>query len=612
MVANDSRKTGVSRRRVLAVSSITGAAALAGCIGGDDNGDDEELLNETNENSADDYDEVIDEVDYNENYEEEYAEVVPDSANPYDDEFLRNPYAINGTVDQLFGNEYLTVYNTDKGEFIPRVAEEWEIGDDRTTTISLSEDYSWSNGTDVTAQDFVTQLKLDSYAELGIEEFVDPAEGFYAEDDYTLVIEPRDDFTNLEEAFWMNQWAETILYVSEEQFGEFVERFEDAEDDDERQSVQEDLVALDLSWNQSLYSGPFIYVDANEEYADQLPNPEHPIAQDWEFYLRAGQYEGEEGLRAEEVDWVHQEPTLENLPEIYEEPPVSYSGQSFAILFGPQDEYISNNPEVRQALSYVVDMPTIVETTAPGTPVDEYATGIDAGYVENFVHEDVLDALPNYAPPDTDTAQGLLEDVGFDLDDGQWYTPDGEQWEINFPVGNWFTNHSEIIANNLSEFGIEVDHYISEFPTWEEDTYSTFEFDMSVHLDYGTAFDYHPYSDLDGAFRHPDRHVFEDIELFEPEVEVPEVGNPDGEMVTMNIVEKLDEMRLAESDEELMDYASELGWAHNYLLPGTTVMPWSEHLWVNTGEWDFDIETNDWLTRNREIHYLLQNGLSPT
>lgn len=220
MVAHDSRKTGVSRRRVLAVSSITGATALAGCFGGDDNQDEEELLNETNEDSARVYDEVLDDIDYNENYEEEYQEVVPDSANPYDDAFLRNPYHLNGDVDQLFGNEYLSVYNTETGEFVLRVADDWEVDNDLTTTITLSEDYSWSNGSDITAHDFVTQLKLDGYANLGIEEFVDPAEGFYADGDYTLVIEPREAFTDLEESFWVNQWAETILYVSEEQFGD--------------------------------------------------------------------------------------------------------------------------------------------------------------------------------------------------------------------------------------------------------------------------------------------------------------------------------------------------------------------------------------------------------
>lgn len=605
MVANDSRKNGVSRRRMLAVLSAAGATALAGCFSGDNEAND--LLN-----SASEYDDILDEVDYNENYEEDYHQVIPDSANPYNDEFVRNPYHLNGDVDQLFGNEYLTVYNTDLGEFVPRIADDWEVGEDLTTEITLNEDYAWSNGTDVTAHDFVTQLKLDGYTELGIEQYIDPEEGVYADGDYTLVIEPRDDLTDLEDGLWINQWAETILYVSEEQFGEFVERFENAADDEEIQNIQEDLINLNLSWNQALYSGPFVYVEANEEYADQVPNPEHPIAQEWDFYLRANLYEGEEGLRAEKVDWLHQEPTLNNVPDIYDEPPVSYSGQSFAIIFGPEDEYIRDNPEVRQALSYAVDMPHIVETTAPNTPVDEYGTGIDAGYVENFVHREVLDAMPNYAPQDTDTAQGLLENVGFELDDNQWYTPDGNRWTINFPVGNWFENHSEIISNNLSEFGINMDHYVMQFPTWESDVHSTLDFDMTSHLNYGVAFDYHPYSDLDGAFRHPDRHVFKDVELFEPEVEVPEVGVPDGDMVTMNIIDKLDEMRLAEDEEELMNHASDLAWAHNYLLPGVTVMPWSEHFWINVGEWDFDIETNDWLTSNREVHYLLQNGLSST
>ncbi|WP_459885890.1 hypothetical protein [Halostagnicola bangensis] len=39
-------------------------------------------------------------------------------------------------------------------------------------------------------------------------------------------------------------------------------------------------------------------------------------------------------------------------------------------------------------------------------------------------------------------------------------------------------------------------------------------------------------------------------------------------------------------------------------------MPWNEHYWVNADEWDFDLETDDWLTSNRIVHDILQNGLS--
>lgn len=120
------------------------------------------------------------------------------------------------------------------------------------------------------------------------------------------------------------------------------------------------------------------------------------------------------------------------------------------------------------------------------------------------------------------------------------------------------------LSNNLVEFGVDVDRYVREFPTWEGDTEGNLAFDMTVHLNYGTARNYHPYSDLDGAFRHSDRGVFEDFELFEPDVEVPEVGVPDGDMVSVNIEDQLDELQMVQSEVELLDYASDLAWAHNY------------------------------------------------
>ncbi|MEY7848525.1 ABC transporter substrate-binding protein [Natrarchaeobius sp. A-rgal3] len=604
MPARRYRHDYLSRRRVLALTGVAGATALAGCSG-DENGDADDLL-------GGDHDEV--EVDYPENYAEEMNQAVPSGAvNPFDDEHIFNPYhhAWNPGDAQETSFEYLTIFHTEEGEFIPRVAENWQIDDDLHTRVEISDEYAWSDGTSVTAADFVTALRLEGYMQMGIEQYVDPDTGVTTDGDYAFEIEPRDEFTDLEEELWLNQWIEALLNVSEAQYGEFIEEFEAADSDDEHEAVQEDVIGFEPSWNEALFSGPFVFVEANEEFADQVPNPHHPIAQDWDFYLRHGEYEGEEGLHAEEVDWEHNDPTIENLPDIYDEPPVSFSGQSFAIIFGRDDEYIRDYPEVRQALAYAVDMPNLVDVTSPGTPVDTYSTGIDYGYVEHFVRDDVLDAMPNYAPEDTDTAQNLLEDVGFTLEDDEWHTPDGDLWTLNFPVGDWFDTHSEMVYNNLAEFGIDVDYFLDEMPTWQSEVEPDLEFDLTVHLNYGMARQYHAHADLYEEMYNPDRGILTERNLFDEVVEVPEVGNPDGDTVEIDIPDALDGLAAAQSDEEAMDYATDLAWAHNQLLPAAVVHPWSEHYWVNAGEWDFDLDSDAWLTSNRITHYLLEHGLSP-
>ncbi|WP_241175382.1 ABC transporter substrate-binding protein [Natronolimnobius sp. AArcel1] len=596
----------------MAVSGAAGAAVLAGCFGSSDDDDDDptDLLED------DGLESIIDDVDFNENYEEEFNEAVPAGAlNPYNDQYLFNPFHVSwngGDGGQEFTNEYLAVYNTELGEFLPRVAESWDIADDLTTTIYFEEDYAWSDGSDITAHDFETQMRISSYMDMGMQTFVDPDEGIYAEDDYTLVIETRDEYSDLEDELWMNNWAETILQVSNEQYGHFIEAFENADDEDEMQSIREDVLNFEPSWDQALFSGPFIFAEANEQFADQVPNPGHPIAKDWDFYLRNGVYEDEEAIQSGEGTWIHNDPTIDDIPDIYEEPPVSYSGQTFALIFGVEDEYIRDYPEVRQAIAYAIDMENIARVTSPGTPVDEYASGIDAGYVENFVHDDVLEAMTNYAPEDTDTAAELLEEVGFENDDGEWLTPDGDTWTLNFPVGDWFEDHSEMVSNNLSEFGIDMDYYVQEFPTWQSEHEQNLDYDLMLQLNYGMARDYHPYSDLEEEFNNPDRGLFtERTGIVDEEVEVPEVGNPDGDMVTFNIEDELEAMATATDEEELMEHTSNLAWVHNQLLPGAPMFPWSEHYWVNAGEWDFDLDSDDWTTSNRISHYLLQNGLQP-
>lgn len=596
------RPVAVSRRTVLALTGAVGVGTIAGCLGGND--DDSDLLDQGLE--------TVD-VDYNENYEEEMNEAVPGGAvNPYNGEYIFNPYHTSwnpGDVQET-SFEYLAVYSTAEGGFVPRVAEGWEHDDETgVTRIEISDEYGWSDGSPITSADFVTGLKLSAYLDQGIETYVDPAD-ITTDGDYAFEIKPREEFQDIEEELWLNQWAETLLNVSEAQYGQFIEQFEDA-GDDEIEQIQEDIVSFEPEWDQALFSGPFVYVEANEEYADQVPNPEHPTAQDWEFYLRHGRAEDEEGLRAGEVDWRHNDPTLQDLPEKYDSPPVSYSGQSFALLFGPEDEFISDDPRVRQALAHAVDFDTLVAEVAPDTPSDPYSCGIDAGYVEFFVEGSVLEAMTNYIPENHDRATELLEDVGFTQEGGEWHTPDGDRWELNFPVGDWFRTSSEMIYNNLEEFGISVDYYVEEMQTWQSEVEDGSQFDISVHLNYGMARDYHAHADLQEELFGSTRGAVSERELFGNEVEVPEIGNPDGDTITVNFEETLSALATAQNEDEVTEHATRIAWAHNHLQPGMVVYPWSEHYWVNAGEWNFDLESDAWLTSNRITHYFLEHGLEP-
>lgn len=597
------RPVAVSRRTVLALTGAVGVGTIAGCLGGDD--DDSDLLDQGLE--------TVD-VDYNENYEEEMNEAVPGGAvNPYNGEYIFNPYhtSWNPGDAQETSFEYLAVYSTAEGGFVPRVAEGWEHDDETgVTRIEISDEYRWSDGSPITSADFVTALKLSAYLDQGIETYVDPAD-ITTDGDYAFEIKPREEFQDIEEELWLNQWAETLLNVSEAQYGQFIEQFEDA-GDDEIEQIQEDIVSFEPEWDQALFSGPFVFVEANEEYADQVPNPEHPTAQDWEFYIRHGQSEDEEGLRAGEVDWRHNDPTLQDLPEKYDSPPVSYSGQSFALLFGPEDEFISDDPRVRQALAHAVDFDTLVAEVAPDTPSDPYSCGIDAGYVEFFVEESVLEAMTNYIPENHDRATELLEDAGFTQEGGEWHTPDGDRWELNFPVGDWFQASSEMIYNNLEEFGIGVDYYVEEMQTWQSEVEDGSQFDISVHLNYGMARDYHAHADLQEELFGSTRGAVSERELFGNEVEVPEIGNPDGDTITVNFEETLSALATAQNEDEVIEHATRIAWAHNHLQPGMVVYPWSEHYWVNAGEWNFDLESDAWLTSNRITHYFLEHGLEPS
>ena len=603
----------VSRRTVLEMTGVAGVGALAGCSGnGPDNpGEIEGNVSQTgggggsgNESNAEGAN-----SDLAQNYEEQLSQVVPSGAvNPYDGEWIFNPYhtSWNPGDAQEMSYEYFAVYNTAKGEFIPRVGKEWSHEDGVSRGV-LNENYAWSNGDPLTAQDIATSIKLSIYMEQGISQFIEP-DGVTVVDDYTFELKPKAEYEDIETQLWYNQWVETLINTPQSHFGEFVEKFDEATTQDEITSVQQEVVEFDPHWDEIPFSGPFTYVEANEEYADQIPNQEHPVAKDFGFYQRHGVYEEEAGLRAGEVTYQHQDSTLQNLPEKYDSPPVSYSGQSFALLFGPTDEFIKSDPRVRQALAFAIDFASVTQSTKPGTPVDEHSGGIDAGYIEHYVQEDVLSSMTNYVPRDTERATSLLEEAGFSKQGGTWQNPNGEEWQLNFPVGDWFQTPSQIVADNLSNFGISVDHYVDSMTTYNSEVEQPLDYDISLHLNYGQARQYHSYPDLEAAYFGPTRGAVNQVGTLSEEVEIPEVGNPEGSTTTINLRKTLDQLSVASSDEEVVELSTQLSWAHNQLLPGAQMFPWSEFYWVNAGEWNFDLETDSWLTSNRIAHYFLQNG----
>jgi len=151
-----------------------------------------------------------------------------------------------------------------------------------------------------------------------------------------------------------------------------------------------------------------------------------------------------------------------------------------------------------------------------------------------------------------------------------------------------------------------------EFGTWNSEHSDTLDYDITIHLNYGLARQYHSHSDLSAEFFNTKRAAVTEREMFSNEVQVPEVGNRDGDMITMDLQEELDAIAQAGSSETVVEHSSNLAWAHNYLLPGAPIHPWVENYWVNEGEWNFDLDSDAWLTSNRISHYFLQHdGLQP-
>lgn len=391
--------------------------------------------------------------------------------------------AYDGYVVDLVFAGLLT--NNEDGEYLPGLAESWEISEDqKTITVKIKENANFSDGEPVKASDVVHTYKImadPSYQGRmgyvvdmleGGDEYRSAVEGGQTDAEYAGVVAVDDKTVefNFKEA--------NVTNLGEIGFGVLPAHY--------YEYTPGDTSAITAKHGAPMGAGPYKFVnEAADEYVELERNedfwmgtPNIPklllrfVAKETELQEFAnGGYDA--------LD------TVENTPENLEvingmsdfATLLRYDNNGYAYIGLNMDNPSLAKKEVRQALAYGFDRYAFVEDFFDGAAV---VPNVPFARV-NWAYSDELAANINQYEYDPDKAIELLEAAGY-TDDGSGVRTDGtNKLSFRFETYSdtaWTETLVSILKDEWSQIGVEIIENFQEFAGFSDKIFNQRDFDM--------------------------------------------------------------------------------------------------------------------------------------
>ncbi|WP_440767036.1 ABC transporter substrate-binding protein [Natronorubrum sp. DTA7] len=548
----------------MAITGAAGAAALAGCFGGDDDSDGETV-----------------------NPDQE----VPDHADAYfrtaDGEhqitdFQYNPHIWGGFSHIQFAlfDEWAQ-YLIDQDEYYPHFVEDWEF-EDGLARLHLRDDYTWGNGDDITAEDLVMQLHLGEALDDDLFEFTDP-DDIQAVDETTIEIE-FDEGTNRD--ILRHIVLDRSLDHPPADWGDAYEELQD----------EGEVNMFDVDIDEPTPSGPVELGDVGEQEAQFDIREDHPLSDNynWNGYqigYRSGNEAFHQSFASQELHGIHSlfaGPGAQGqFPNTLEQIQIP-GGFGMGIVFNHDHEHYGDR-EVRQAVAYAIDTEESILTVGADTKLEfPVQSGLTVPATEEWLDVDEYESYDQ----DLDMVEELLQEAGFERNGDDVWERDGSVLaaELQGPQGwgDWITPLSTIV-DQLNQAGFEATLNSVDQGVWSENlTNGDFNVAAYGHTEGGNAAMNYPFFSFSWKFENRD-HTGDGFFNY-PEDEEITVPDGDGGEISVNPREELNTIANTNDESTIQESVERLARLFNEDLPMFLAQEKYEQSFIDRDGWEFPRE----------------------
>ena len=584
-----------NRRQFMSMIGAAGAAGLAGCSGGGDGSDGSDGGDGGDGSDGDSGPDRLDRTFRAGNAQESPTEA---PLNGYQPTTWSHWWA---GLQHLFRRPFY--YSVDGNEWVPGLAEDWSI-DDGVVTVDLADGYTWTNGREVDAQDFADKYTIEIEAGFQTGDIATSAE---AVDDSTVEITLNEESADVNPAIIAHTLFSSNVNIDtpREVYGDIIDGFREAETQEETDAVLTDLT--EGSWDlqdEWIYNGPWDLESADETRVLLTPRDEDPASDGinfstWEIPVTSDQ---EAEFLSGSVDAAYdQDPS--GAAEEYDQLGFVPVFNGIGVAFNHGDDWFGDR-DVRKAISYMIDNERYKQAVRGGKeiPMDIH-TGMAREYAADRMG-DVADSLTDYSAQNADLAAEHLQAAGFTQEDGTWYDADGNEFVPEYVAEEGDAQTAQFVANAIQNFGVNAEARVESSSTYDS-LIKDGDWQMTRDFWYFSWFVPIPYDN----FRNALQGRAKEIRNIESEWEIPmPPGDPDGDLQTINVDDKLSQLRTAEG-EEASRLVRELGWAWNQYLPMYQVYTYGDTFHFNTDGWNYPDEDHRVWTIPHPPYLLAQWGL---
>ncbi len=506
----------------------------------------------------------------------------------------------------------LAVYAPTVNEAYPLMAKSWEKSDDTTLSVTLDDRWTWHNGDQFVADDYVMEQQIEleilqyTAEEEGRERPHQVMESIEAVDDTHFEITLHDPLDpvfavqNTIGSYHGNLGRGVFTKHTDEKWQEWHERLQNTSGDEKGEVVAEITGAAypKINSDNAIGHGPFKIADVGDDIITMEIYEDHPNAANIEideFQLKLfSQDQPTQPYSQNKVDASHKgfpvpEDQRSSLPD---EHTLFREGRSSNKLFAFNcghgvDDYDTpfESPNVRKAVAHIFDKKQ-VETLLKGVNrVFEWpACRLPGKVLREDSHEStslVKDNFTTYGTNDTERAAELLRMEDYSQNgDGQWMTPDGSPFEITIMNGAERPDIT-LLSENLKQFGIQATIEQVDDATMDQ---NRIDGHYDLMPDGSSA---NGVTALWALGLVPD--WIQSITHFQPTREIPmPIGDPEGNSGTkeINIEEHIRQWQVTGESK----YHHELMWWWNQTLPEVEMMYQPDAGGYNSANWELDVK----------------------